>query len=91
MAGYRAGNMEKSDVIFYITYEKNFPLPQSFTADFYKNGKTFCWINHQLGALDQCFLKGRFGFHFREYREDRGFNRVAYLGVLNLVHVPVRG
>jgi uncharacterized protein YdaL len=79
---YRPGMMEKNDVIFYITYEKQFALPESFKADFYRNKKTFCWLNNQIGELDQGFLKNRYGFHFIQYREDLGFNQVGYKKVV---------
>jgi uncharacterized protein YdaL len=75
---YKTGTMEKYDAVFYINYEKQFVLPASFTSDFYRNTRTFCWLNLQLGGLDQSFLKNNFGFHFKEYREDLGFNKVVY-------------
>ena len=33
---YRTGMMEKNDVIFYMTYEKKFELPENFKSDFYR-------------------------------------------------------
>ena len=80
LAYYKPGTMDKNDVIFYINYEKKYSLPESFVQDFFNTQKTFCWMNNQLGQLDQKQLAGRFGFHFEQYREDLGFNRVIYKG-----------
>jgi len=81
IAGYKAGDMGRADAVFYINYEKKYILPEEFKADFYSYEKTFCWMNHQIAQLDQGYLKKAYGFHFKEYREDLGFNRVDYKGI----------
>lgn len=78
MASYKPGAMDRSDVVFYISYDKQFALPQEFKADFYRFNKTFCWLNHHIAQMDQGFLRQSYGFHFSEYREDMGFNKVEY-------------
>jgi len=79
---YKLGEMNSSDIIFYINYEKEFLLPAEFKNDFYKNKKTFCWLNHQIKLLDQNFLKRNYGFHFQRYSENQGFNKVIYKGTV---------
>jgi uncharacterized protein YdaL len=81
VASYTSGAMNGADAVFYISYEKQFRLPEAFKADFYRFGRTFCWINHQIGQLDQNYLRSNYGFHHRESREDLGFNSVTYQGV----------
>jgi uncharacterized protein YdaL len=79
---YQTGDMGKNDIVFYINYEKKYNLPQNFLSDFYANNKKFCWLNHQIGQLDQSFLKNKYGFHFVEYREDLQFNKVIYKNMI---------
>jgi uncharacterized protein YdaL len=81
MAEYKAGDLQHNNVVFYVNYEKKYSLPADFKADFYKNDRTFCWLNHQLGELDQKFLKTACGFHFSEFRENTGFDKVLYKDV----------
>ncbi len=82
VAEYQRGMTDSFDIIFYINYESEYDLPEAFKADVIKSKNTFCWINLQLGELDQEALKNTFGFHFARYVEDSGFNKVSYHGVV---------
>lgn len=79
---YKPGGMNLCDAIFYINYEKVYSLPESFKSDFYKNKKTFCWLNHQLGQLDQQFLKNNFGLHYVRFSENQGFDKIIYKNII---------
>jgi uncharacterized protein YdaL len=79
---YKPGSMDSSDVVFYVSYENEFVLPEVFKREIFGFKNTFCWINNQLGELDQKMLLQKYGFHFKEYNEDKGFNRVIYNNVV---------
>lgn len=82
LSQYKSGEIARNEITFYVNYEKKIDFPQSFLSDFYQNQKTFCWLNHQIGDVEQGFLKKKYGFHFREYREDLKFNKVLYNNVI---------
>jgi uncharacterized protein YdaL len=74
--------LDSFDMVFYINYEAEYTLPDSFKTDIFTSKHALCWINLQLGELDQKAMKESFGFHFDRHIEDSGFNSVLYKGVI---------